>query len=139
MNQTQMEQMWMKLLAAGGPIAALLMNRFGLDQTTTTAILEVLLVVVPPIGAGIWAWFKSRDQALVQAVAAMPAPAVNEALAKVSDMAKVQVAEAVPGVATVVIKDEANGSLATLAANPNHPNVVTETQNEADAKLGTKV
>lgn len=86
----------------------------------------------------IWGFFAHTDKAKVESVAHMAAPAVNEALAKVSDAAKIQIAEATPTVATVVVKDTANGKVAALAQSNDHPNVVTETQNEADAKKGTK-
>lgn len=53
-----------------------------------------------------------------------------------TDKAKVVAAESVPGVATVVVKDGINGGLGALAASPQHPNVVTESQNAVDKKNG---
>lgn len=54
-----------------------------------------------------------------------------------TDPAKVQAAVAVPGVATVVLKDDANGTLAALSKV--NPNVVTETQNQKDAIQGAGI
>lgn len=90
------------------------------------------------IGALVWGIVSHTDKAKVEAVAKMSAPAQQAALSGVSDAAKVSIAEGVPGVATVVVKDGTNGKLGDLAASPDHPNVVTETQNEHDAKNGTK-
>lgn len=47
--------------------------------------------------------------------------------------------KAIPEVATVVVKDSAVGPVKQLAVDPSQPDVVTETQNEIDAKQGTKV
>jgi hypothetical protein len=77
--------------------------------------------------------------AKIESLAALSPQAAEAALHKVSDGAKVQIAQAVPGVATVVIKDTANGELNTLAMSETHPNIVTEAQNEIDARLGPKL
>lgn len=95
--------------------------------------------VVVPMILGWWSARKASPAGIVATAASMSPEVQHAALAKVPDEAKVQIAEGVPGVATVVIKDDANGGLAKLAQSDEHPNVVTETQNEADAKKGTKI
>lgn len=58
---------------------------------------------------------------------------------KATPTEQVKAVEALPDVATIVVKDSANSTVGALAIDKNHPNIVTETQNEKDAKEGTKV
>lgn len=108
------------------------------QAATFTNQIMIAAPALVSIGVLIWGLIDHTDKAKVESVASMPAPAVAEALNKVSDVAKIQIAGAVPSVATVVVKDAANGTVAELAQSNDHPNVVTETQNEKDAKEGTK-
>ena len=129
------------LLVAGGPVATLLIA-LGFPPVTVSTYLAVGLAIVGIASAavpGLIAAFTQTDSHAVAKVASMPAPVVQEALKQVPDEAKVAIAETVPSVATVVVKDGVNGKIGELAADPNHPNIVTETKNEADAKMGTKV
>lgn len=135
----QVESALQKLLAASGPVAAWLANRYKLDANTAGLIVELAVAFGTPIIAAGWGWISNRAPALVSAISNLPPEVQAEALNKVTDAVKVKVAEAVPGVATVVVKDGVNGELGALAASPTHPNIVTETQNELDAKQGTKV
>lgn len=129
------------LCVAGGPLtAALIALGFPPVQVSTwmgiaLLVIGVLSVIVP----GLIGAFSQTDSHAVAKVAAMPAPVAQEALKAIPDDAKLKVVEAVPDVATIVLKDNVNGEMAKLAASDAHPNIVTETQNEADAKKGTKV
>lgn len=108
------------------------------QAATITNDIMVAAPAVIAIGGIIWGLFAHSNKAKVESVASMSAAEQGAALNKVSDAAKIQIAEATPTVATVVVKDTANGKVAALAQSNDHPNVVTETQNEADAKKGTK-
>lgn len=138
MTKDQLNTAMLALLASSGPIAKLLATLFKIDSATIEAVLSAATILTPiaivPFLLKIMTPAKK-----IEDIAAMPAEAVHAALGKVSDIAKIQIAEAVPEVATIVIKDAANGALAAAASSPAHPNIVSETQNEADAKLGTKV
>ena len=46
-------------------------------------------------------------------------------------------AKSLPEVATVVVRDSANGSIGEMARNPDHPDIVTESQNNSDKKAPT--
>lgn len=127
------------LLAAGGPLSALILKYSGMDSNDFNQLVQVILIVVPPVGAWVWGKYANTIDAKVQVIAEQPPAVQVKALEKVPDVVKVQVAEAVPEVATVVVKDNANGALGVLAQSEAHPNIVTETQNERDAKMGTKV
>jgi hypothetical protein len=117
LNQQQIAMAMRLALGVGGPLAALIMAKTGMSEGDYTLYLNAALAVVPPIGALVWGWFANR---------------------KATQVANV---EHMPEVATIVVKDGANGALGLMAATANnaHPNIVTETQNEADAKKGTKV
>jgi len=76
-------------------------------------------------------------------ILAIAGPAVGGALAwwsaqRNTKAEQIKAVEKMPEIATVVVKDEANGKIGKLAQDDAHPNIVTETQNEADAKQGTK-
>lgn len=137
MNKEQIIAAILGLLGVSGPVANLLANTFHMSDGAIQPVLSILTVATPLIVGAIYAYLQ-RDAGKVAAVASMSAPDQAAALNKIPDAAKVQIAEAVPGVATVVVKDTAGNGLAKLAASAAHPNVVTETQNEADAKNGTK-
>lgn len=122
-------------------VAGILVGKGILSAEQAATLTNEIMIAAPAVAAIvtlIWGLIAHTDKAKVESVASMPAPAVTEALNKVSDVAKIQIAGAVPSVATVVVKDTANGTVAALAQSDDHPNVVTETQNEKDAKEGTK-
>lgn len=144
MNKVQWDVVWSVLrtmLVAGGPVATLLIA-LGFPPVQVSTYLGVGLAVVAIASVavpGILGAFSQTDSHAVTKVAAMPAPVAIEALKQVPDETKIAIVEKIPDVATVVVKDIANGAVAQLAASDAHPNVVTETQNEKDAKNGTKV
>lgn len=138
MTQTQINALLLGLFGASGPVAKVLSSLFHLDAGVIHDILDALTALTPMISGGLFIYLQ-RPSGLVTSVAELPPAQQHDALTHVDDVTKVKIAEAVPGVATVVIKDEANSTLAALAKDETHPNVVTETQNEADAKNGTKV
>lgn len=108
-------------------------------EQAATITNEIMVAAPAVIGIGVFIWGlrAHTDKSKVEAVASMPAPAVNEALSKVSDVAKAQIIEATPGIATVVVEPNANHGLQQLAQSGEHPKIVTTVQNEQDAKNGT--
>jgi hypothetical protein len=135
-NQQQIASFLRMLLSAGGPLAALILTKTGMTHEDYDMYVAVALAFIPPIGAAIWGWYDNRKIKQVTNIAQMPAIDQLQALNKVSDATKVRIAEAVPDVKTVVIDNAANGTLGAMAASPTHPNIVTESQNEKDTKLG---
>ena len=115
MNSQQIQDALRIALAAGGPLAALVLKYTGLTADDYALWLSAILLIVPPVAAWLWGYLKNTHANQVKAV------------------------EAMPEVATVVVKDEVRNGVGELAADPTHPNIVTETQNEKDAKKGTKV
>lgn len=126
------------LLAAGGPFSALILRYTEMKQTDLDLFVQLGLMVVPPFGAWVWGLYLNTLEAKIEAIAAAPAAVQHQALSKVSDEAKVLIAREVPDVETIVVHDDANGTLGAIANSPLHPDIVTSTQNELDAKLGTK-
>ena len=129
------------LCISGGPMTALLIA-LGFPPVQVGAWMAIALLAIGVASAavpGLISAFTQTDKAAVVKVTAMPVPVAVEALKQVPDEAKIKIVEAVPDVATVVVKDGVNGEIAKLAASSDHPNIVTETANEADAKMGTKV
>lgn len=137
LNKEQINAVLLGLFASAGPLAKLMVSGFHVSGDTVDMIMSFCTVLTPIASSAIFTYLQ-RDAAKVAAVASMPAEAQQAALNKVPDAIKVQITEAIPDVATVVVKDEANGGLHELAVSDAHPNIVTETQNEADAKKGTK-
>ena len=124
------------LLAAGGPFSAVILRYTDVSATDLNLLVQLALFVVPPAGAWIWGLYLNSMKNKVQAISEAPAHVQQQALNKVSDGAKVMIAEAVPGVATVVVKTGVNGELGAIAASPAFPNIVTAEQNEKDATEG---
>ena len=124
------------LLAAGGPFSALVLRYTEMKQDDLDLLFQLALMVVPPLGAWVWGLYLNTVQAKVQSIAQQSPQSQAEALNKVSDGAKVLIAEQVPGVATVVVKNNINGELGAIAQSPAFPNVVTAQQNEIDAVHG---
>lgn len=98
LNQDQLTSLLRGLLAAGGPLAGLLINT-GLQPTMVNNILAIALIVLPPIISIAWG------------------------VAAHSDEAKIAAAAAVPGVRKIAIVADANGGAATAAADPALPTV----------------
>lgn len=122
------------LLIAVGPTLIALGPTLGYEPSqiekwigTATTVIGLVLVVM-----------EKSSTTIIGDAASLPPEKQVQALANISDANKITIAEAVPGVATVVVKDNAPKELKEIARGPN-PNIVTESQNEADAKLGNKV
>lgn len=114
LNRQQIVE-WSRIgLAAGGPIGGLILHLTGLTTETYMLWVQAALYIVPPPIGFVLSWYANRRAAQILNVKAMPE------------------------VATIVIKDAANGDIGKLARSPDQPDIVTETQNERDAKLGTK-
>lgn len=105
MNAQQIESALRVVLAAGGPIAALVIRYTEVSQDDFLLWVQVVLLVVPPLGAWLWGY-----------LAHTPA-------------AQIQRTQSLSEVATVVVRDDARGKVGELAASPQFPGVVTETQN----------
>ena len=113
MNQQQIAA-WLRVtLAAGGPIAALIIAKTGITQADYVSYLELALALVPGAIAAGWSWYRNRSDVQI----------------KTTNM--------LPEVAKVVVKDSANGKVGDMAQSEDHPKVVTETQNALDVKGGT--
>jgi len=138
MTKDQLNAALLALLAGSGPIAKLLATVFNVDNTAIEAILSTATILTPILIVPFLLKILS-PKAKIESITELSPQAATAALSQVSSLTKVKIAEATPEVATVVIKDTANGALAAAASSPAHPNIVSETQNEADAKLGTKV
>lgn len=124
------------LLAAGGPFSALILRYTDISEDDLSLIFQLALMIVPPLAAWVWGLYLNTIQAKVQSIAEQSPQSQAAALNKVSDGAKVLIAEAVPGVATVVVKTNVNGELGAIATSPAFPNIVTAEQNEIDARHG---
>lgn len=151
------------LLSAGGPFSAVILRYTEMNESDWNLWVQLALFVVPPAGAWVWGLYlnsiKKKGEAIAaapkddqlqvlqmipvevkgEAIAAAPKADQLQALQALPEDVKIGLAEKIPGVATVVVKDNVNGTLARMAASEANPKVVTETQNEYDAKLGTKV
>lgn len=115
LNQQQIMG-WLRIaLASGSPLGALILQKSGISQGDYTLYVEAALYVAGPATSMVLTWFAHRKERQVLNVKAMPE------------------------VATIVVKDMANGAVGRLAADPANPDIVTESKNEKDAKLGTKI
>lgn len=137
MNKEQITAAILGLLGVSGPLANLLVNTFHMSDSAVQPVLSILTVATPLIVGAIFAYLQ-RDSAKVAGVAHMSGADQAAALNKVPDASKILVAEAVPSVATVVVKDGTGNGVGKLVASDAHPNIVDETTNEKDAKNGTK-
>ena len=126
------------LLAAGGPGTAIVLRYTHMNPSDFQLFVQLALFVVPPMGSWAWGLYLNTIAKKVEAIAEQPAHVQEAALTQVSDATKILIAEGVPSVATVVVKDVANGAIGTLAQSASHPSIVTETQNELDAKAGKR-
>lgn len=103
---------------------------------TNSEVIGTAVGTLMALGAAVWSYWKKSTVQQVESVAALPAGDQREALNKVSDSAKVKIAENVPDVAKVVIKDDATGKLGALAASESQPGIVTESQNATEVVAG---
>lgn len=135
-NQQQVAG-WIKVgLASGGPVYAVIIKQFGITDADYQMYANLAAYILPPIIVAVWSWYSNRRAAQIAKVATFTPAQQAEALAKTPDATKVQIAEAVPGVATVVLENSVTNGLAKLAKSEDHPNIVTAAQNEKDAKAG---
>lgn len=152
----QVQVILVRLCGASGLIGTGIVwfcGKFGLPVPDVNATTMVVTWMATEAIEWVVAWYRNNPNNILRRMAQhINGPEITEETkAQVvqavagpgsTEETKAQVVKAVermPDVATVVVKDEANGALGTLAQSGEHPNIVTETQNEADAKLGTKV
>jgi len=98
MNQQQIESLLRILLAAGGPVAGLLVN-WGVPSGQVNNYLTVALLVLPPVLAGVWGLLRNTHQQTIAAAAS------------------------VPGVSNIAIAPDAKDGAAAAAADPKLTNV----------------
>lgn len=101
MNNDQLMSILRQLLAAGGPVAALLVN-WGVPAGQVNSYLTIALAVLPPLGAAIWGALKHTDHATVAAAGNMPGVTVSVDPAKAG--AGAQAAAADPSLPSVEVK-----------------------------------
>lgn len=126
------------LLAAGGPFSALILRYTEVEPNDLELMFQLALLVVPPLGAWVWGLYVNTLENKIAIVAEAAPEEARLALHQVPDETKVLIAKKVPGVATIVVKDDENGALRNLAKGAEHRDIVTETQNELDAKMSPK-
>ncbi len=114
MNQSQIYDALKVALGVSGPLAALIMKYTGLTQNDFEMWVSVILLIVPPVAAWGWGVWQNRNTAKVEAVAHMPVAEQRDALGKVSDAAKVNVAKDVEGVQIHVDTESPNTSKAVV-------------------------
>ena len=102
MNLDQIQSLIRTLLAAGGPIAALLVQ-YGVPADKANIWLSLGLAILPPLAAGIWGIVTKTDKAKLVSVGAMP------------------------GV-TVAVGPTASPAAQAVAADPTVPNVAPVTK-----------
>jgi len=98
MNQQQVESLLRILLAAGGPVAGLLVN-WGVPTGQVNNYLTIALMVLPPLISGVWGLLRNTHKQTIADAAS------------------------VPGVSQVVIAPTAKDGAAAAAADPALPNV----------------
>lgn len=127
-------------VAASAPFTNILVRRYGADIGPEIKDYLDIFSLITFFGGGGYAMSLTTPTAQVESVKSLPPEDRNAALVNVSDTAKVKIAEAVPGVATVVLDNSVKGDLAKLAASdaPENKNIVTAAQNELDVLKGTK-
>lgn len=138
LNQQQLAVGIKVALAAGGPIYNLALTKLHLTQGDYGLYADLASYLLPPIIVYGWAWWSNRRSAQVANVATFTPAQQAEALAKTPDAAKVLIAKAVPGVATIVVKNDAGNGVGKLAESVTQPDIVTEKQNAIDVKLGAR-
>jgi hypothetical protein len=97
MNLDQIQSLIRTLLAAGGPIAALLVQ-YGMPQDKVSIWISIALVVLPPVVAAVWGIITKTDAAKVAAVGAMPGVSVIVAPSASAGAQAAAADKAVPGV-----------------------------------------
>jgi len=137
MTSAQQRLIYILLTTVSGPVVNILARILHLGSDDVQLWLNLISAVTLAAGTA-WGITSFTPTGVVQQASSLPPEQAAQALSQVSDEAKVLVAKSVPGVATVVVKDTAGDGLAQLANDPKQPDIVTETQNEADAKQGTK-
>lgn len=66
-NQSQIAGQLRTALAAGGPIAAIILAKTGWSLGDYQMYLELALYIVPPLVAAVWSYVAKRDASLVSA------------------------------------------------------------------------
>ncbi len=136
MNFKQVMTAAKAVLVGAGPSVIALAPQFGWEPGLVE---QYISAGISPVGIVLLVLEKTETQIIADA-ASLPAPKAAAALANLPATDKVKVVNALPDVATVVLRDDVKDKdLHALAESSYFPNVVTETQNEIDAKLGSKV
>jgi hypothetical protein len=112
MNEQQIRAWLTTMLAAGGPIAALIMEKVGISLGDYNLYLQVVLAVVPGGMAIVWAWYRNREDILIKRAATMPS------------------------VKTIVVNGNATDKVNALAQSdaPAAAKIISEKQNASDEK-----
>lgn len=71
-NSAQIAGQLRTLLAAGGPLAAIVLAKTGISASDYALYLEAALAIVPPLIAAAWSWWAKRDAAIVAHVESIP-------------------------------------------------------------------
>lgn len=137
LTDAQKKLIYILLTTLSGPLIAALTKYLHLDNEEVQLWTSILAVITTSIGSA-WGITSFNATGVVQAAASLSPAQVQKALKQVPDTAKVLIANAVPGVATVVLKDSVTDGLAKLATDPAQENIVTETQNAKNVIEATK-
>lgn len=138
LNQQQVAAFIKVALASGGPVYDFALKKMGLTDGDYAIYASLASYFLPPIVVGVWTWYSNRRAAQIAKVASFTPVQQAEALAKTPDEAKLLIAKAVPGVATIVVKNDAGNGVAKLAQSEAQPDIVTEAQNALDVKAGVR-
>lgn len=137
MTDAQKKIIYIVLLTISGSAASSIANLFHVVPADVQPYLDALKALTAALG-GAWGLTAFTAGGVVQTASTLPPAQAAQALSQVSDSAKVRVAEAVPGVATVVLNNNVTNGLAKLAADDAHPNIVTASENAKDVLAGTR-
>jgi hypothetical protein len=137
LTASQKHAIYVILTSVSGPIINLLARRYHLGQEDIQDWLNILTGVTLSVGV-VWGVAGGTPERVGDRISQFTEDDQQTVLGKMSSGAKVTAVENIPEVATVVLKDDVqNNELQKIAVSTSHPNIVTETQNEADAKKGT--
>lgn len=127
-------------VAISVPLTNILVRRFGVEVGPEVKDYLDIVSAITVLGGGGYAVSLTTPAAQVEAVKSLAAEDQAAALSKVSDVAKVQIAKAVPGVATVVLENNVTNGLAKLAKSdaPENKDIVTAQQNQTDVLKGVR-
>lgn len=114
-----------------GAVTVWVCHHLGLPVPDITVEAMVISTAVPEAVEWYVAWYRNNPNNIIRRMMKQ----LNGV--GITDETKAEVlmaAKSMPEVATVVVKDSANGAIGALARNTAHPDIVTETQNALDKK-----